>query len=113
QDPEALYHRRWALGMLDRAAARLADRYRSSDRAELYEALKDGVLGGEPAESYAELSRRLGRSEGSLRTAASRMRSRWRLELRRLVAETVDAASADPEAEVESELSALIDAVSR
>ncbi|MEM1180868.1 MAG: hypothetical protein AAGM22_21160 [Acidobacteriota bacterium] len=113
-DPESLYHRRWALGMLARTAERLEDHYESTGRSELFHALKDGVLGGgTDAPPYPELAPRLGMSEGALRTAASRMRTRWRLELRKLVAETVHPTSTDPDGEVESELHALIDAVGR
>ena len=57
---------------------------------------------------YGELAGRLGQSEGALRTATSRLRSRWRRRLRELVAETVGEAS-----EIGEELRILIAAVEK
>lgn len=101
--PEAIYERRWALGLLERAVNDLKSQYESAGNGELFDALK-GFLGGEDdVLPYSELSRRLGQSEGALRTAASRLRDRWRNRLRQLVAETVN-----EESEVHDELSTLI-----
>lgn len=92
--PEAVYERRWALGLLERAMGDLQGEYERAGKSELFAALK-GALGGDgEVLPYAELSRRLGRSPGALRTAASRLRSRWRRRLRELVAETVSEQSA-------------------
>ena len=103
--PEAIYERRWALGLLERAVSDLRSQYLKAGNLELFDALK-GFLGGEDdVLPYAELSRRL-RSEGTLRTAASRLRSRWRKRLRELVAETVR-----EESEVPDELRSLIASV--
>ncbi len=104
--PEAIYERRWALGLLERAVTDLQSQYLKAGNPELFEALK-GFLGSEDdVLPYSELSRRLGQSEGSLRTAASRLRSRWRKRLRELVAETVR-----DESEVQDELRSLIASV--
>lgn len=106
-DPEAIFERRWALALLERAVADLRDRYEAAGEVELFDALKGALDGREPLLPYTELAARLGRSEGSLRTAASRLRSRWRERLVELVAETVR-----DESEVEDELRHLIAAVS-
>ena len=104
--PEAIYHRRWALGLLERAVSDLQRQYENAGNAELFDALK-GFLGGEDEIlPYSELSQRLGQSEGALRTAASRLRARWRERLRELVAETVG-----EEAEIQDELRTLIASV--
>ena len=104
--PEAIYERRWALGLLERAVTDLQSQYAKAGNLELFDALK-GFLGGEDdVLPYSELSRRLGQSEGTLRTAASRLRSRWRKRLRELVAETVR-----EESEVQDELRSLIASV--
>lgn len=87
--PEAVYERRWALGLLDRAVTELQAQYEARGQGPLFEALK-GFLGHDPTGlPYSELAPRLGQSEGALRTAASRLRSRWRDRLLELVAETV------------------------
>jgi RNA polymerase sigma factor (sigma-70 family) len=104
--PEAIYERRWALGLLERAVDELRSQYELAGNLELFEALK-GFLGGESeVVPYPELAQRLGRSEGTLRTAASRLRSRWRERVRELVAETVE-----EESEIEDELKNLIASV--
>ncbi len=103
--PEAIYERRWALGLLGRAVADLQSQYAKAGNLELFDALK-GFLGEDDAPPYSELSRRLGQSEGALRTAASRLRSRWRKRLRELVAETVG-----EESEIQDELRSLIASV--
>ena len=104
--PDAIYERRWALGLLEQAAADLRRRYEADGEAELFEALKGALDGDEGALPYRDLAQRLGRSEGALRTAASRLRARWRERLRELVAETVH-----EEAEIQDELHTLVRAV--
>ena len=107
-DPEAIYERRWALGLLEQAVADLREQYQNAGKGELFEALK-GALGGDAGSlPYSEIAARLGQSEGALRTATSRLRSRWRKRLRTLVAETVGDA-----ADVQDELQYLIAAVGR
>jgi RNA polymerase sigma-70 factor (ECF subfamily) len=104
--PEAIYERRWALGLLERAVTDLQRQYEKAGNAKLFDALK-GFLGGEDdVLPYSDLSQRLGQSEGALRTAASRLRARWRKRLRELVAETVN-----EETEIHDELRTLIASV--
>ncbi len=87
--PEAIYERRWALALLERAVDDVRKRYAGRGQTELFDALK-GYLGHDPGGvPYRELSRRLNQSEPALRTALSRLRARWRARLRELVAETV------------------------
>jgi RNA polymerase sigma factor (sigma-70 family) len=101
--PESIYERRWALGLLERAVDELRRYYQEAGKGELFEALKGSLGHAEGMLSYAELSRRLGHSEGALRTAVSRLRSRWREQIRELVAETV----AD-ESKIDDELQSLL-----
>ena len=87
--PEAIYERRWALALLDRAVDDVRKRYAGRGKTELFDALK-GYLGHDPGGvPYRELSQRLSQSEAALHTAVSRLRARWRERLRELVAETV------------------------
>ena len=87
--PEALYERRWALALLERAVADVRRGYVDRGQAELFDALKAYLSLEVAAVPYADLARRLGRSEAALRTALSRLRARWRTRVRELVAETV------------------------
>ena len=104
--PEAIYERRWALALLERALDDVRTRYADRGQTELFDVLKEYVgydSGGVP---YRELSQRLEQSEGALRTALSRLRARWRDRLRELVAETVQEGQM-----VDEELNALIRAL--
>ncbi len=100
--PEAIYERRWALGLLERAVTDLKGQYEEAGNAELFDALK-GFLGEDDVLPYSDLAQRLGQSEGALRTAASRLRTRWRKRLRELVSETVS-----EEKDIHDELRTLI-----
>ena len=104
--PVAIFERRWALSLLERAVSELGEEYARTDRGELFEALKGFLGAGDDALPYPELAARTGRSEGSLRTAVSRLRARWRERLRELVAETVGELD-----DVEDELRILLDAL--
>jgi RNA polymerase sigma factor (sigma-70 family) len=107
ETPERLYERRWALAALDAAMHRLAERYQRTDRRKLFDELRPLLTGDEPA-SYAELSARLGATEGALRVAVHRLRKQFASSLREVIAETVD----DPHA-VDEELRYLMAIVSR
>ena len=87
--PEAIYERRWALELLERAVDDVRKQYAGRGQTELFDAFKE-YLGYDPGGApYRELSQRLDQSEAALRTALSRLRARWRARLRELVAETV------------------------
>jgi RNA polymerase sigma factor (sigma-70 family) len=105
--PERIYERRWALSALEAAMARLASKYEGTPRRRLFDELRPLLTGDEPA-SYAELSGRLGASEGALRVAAHRFRKEFASSLRAVIAETVD----EPKA-VDDELRYLMAIVSR
>ena len=76
--PEAIYERRWALALFERAVDDVRMRYADRGQTELFDTLKE-YLGYDPGGvPYTQLSPRLGQSEGALRTALSRLRARWR-----------------------------------
>ena len=100
--PELLFEHKWALQLLSQAHERLHNRYLENGQESLFMALKSCLSGG--AVSYADLEANTGMTQGALRTAVSRLRSRWSRELRNLVAETVER-----EDEVEDELRHLLE----
>ena len=102
---EKIYDRRWATMLLDQVLARLRTEMAGAGRLAHFEALTFCLTGEKSA--YAEVSARLGMSEGAVKVAVHRMRERYRALLRAEVAETV----AGPE-EIENELRALLAAVS-
>jgi RNA polymerase sigma factor (sigma-70 family) len=105
ESPEKLFERRWAIEVLSRTFERLEREHRSPEKIALFEALKPELQGSSES-SYAELAARLGTTEGALRTAAHRLRNRWRELLRAEVAGTLS----DP-ADVEDEIRGLFAAL--
>jgi RNA polymerase sigma-70 factor (ECF subfamily) len=100
-DADALYDRRWAMELLDRAMSRLRAEFASKGESETFDALKPTLTGAEPDRD--ELAAKLGLTEGALKVAVHRLRKRYREVLRAEVAETVDSP-----AEIEAEMRHLV-----
>lgn len=101
--PEREFERQWALALLGRVLDGLRRECRREHQEGLFDELKPTLLG--EGGSYAEIARRLGRTEGSVKVAAHRLRARFRERLREEIAQTV------PEGEVDDELRELIAAL--
>lgn len=106
--PDEGFDRDWALALLDAVLLRLRAEYVERGREQHFDGLKPYLMGEGQliGGSYAETAEKLGTSEGSIKVAVHRLRTRFRDELRREVAETVEG----PEA-VEDELQALLAAL--
>ena len=100
-DADALYDRRWALELLERAMAVLRADFVSKGDGATFDALKATLTGAEPPRD--ELAAQLGLSEGALKVAIHRLRQRYREVLRAQIAETVDSP-----AEVDEEMRHLV-----
>lgn len=107
QTPEAIYHRRWALTLLEETMAALRAEYEAEGKGALFQELKPTLAGDETA-GFAELGTRLGMTEGATRVAAFRLRKRYRERLLEAVAASLDVAT---EAEVDEEIDALFRAL--
>jgi RNA polymerase sigma factor (sigma-70 family) len=96
--PEALYERRWAIGVVGRAQAALRAEVVKAGKEEVFEQLK-GLLVGDKAEgSNAFVAKSLGITEGALRVTVHRLRRRLRELLRTEILATVsDDSEADEE----------------
>lgn len=97
-EAEQLFERRFAYVLLDRAMARLAERYRagSTEKAERYEALRPFLDGEGPP--YREVAARLGISVTAVKVAVHRLRGHFREALRAEVADVIaDANGVDAE----------------
>ena len=107
--PEAMFERRWAHALLDRALAALAEAERggSPERRERYERLRH-VLRGGPQQPYRELAEALGLSETAVKVAVHRLRKRFGACLRQEIADTLS-----DERLVEDELLRLREALAR
>jgi len=106
ETPERAFDRAWARAVLEHTLERLRAEYDARGKAELFDALRDHLIGASADDGYAELSARLGHSEGALKVAVHRMRKRYRAALRAEVRDTV----AD-DGDVEDELRRLFDAL--
>lgn len=104
--PERAFDRVWALGILERARAKLADECTASGKGAVFVGLFP-EKGGPAPDDYATLGARLGCSETALRSLAMRLRRRWRELIRAELAELVDSNSLDEE--MKSLQAALID----
>lgn len=104
--PERIFDRTWALTLLARVVERLRREYDDAGRSERFEELL-AVLSRDPAsDTYAEIARRLGTTEGNIRVAVHRLRRRYGLLLREEIAATVG-----DEGQIDDEIRALFSAV--
>lgn len=108
ETPEVLYERQWCLTLLDAVLADLRDEYAASGRAAVFEGLKGFLTGDEAPGTSAEAGRALGMTEGAVRVAIHRLRTRYRETLRAAVAATVAS-----EGEVQDEIEACLRALGR
>ncbi|RBP35317.1 RNA polymerase sigma-70 factor (ECF subfamily) [Roseimicrobium gellanilyticum] len=100
-EPDALYDRRWALELMDRAMANLQAEYEQKGDTTRFAVLKISLSTSSPPP--AELAAALGMSEGAAKVAVHRLRQRYREVLREEIAQTVAT-----EAEVEAEMRHLV-----
>lgn len=105
-DPEALFERRWALTILERAMARLRQEFAGAGRKAELEQLEDYLTGGEPRARYQDAAKRLGTTEGAVKKMVYRLRRRYG----QLLREEIGATVVDP-ADIDSELRHLLSAV--
>ena len=106
--PEHLFEKQWILTLLEKVLSVLRSQYVAQDKADLFDELKVVLTLGKAAPPFAKLSKQLGMSETATRMAASRLRQRYREQLRAEIAETV----ARPE-EIDGELQHLFAALGR
>jgi RNA polymerase sigma factor (sigma-70 family) len=105
EDPARAFDRQWALGVLQRAAARLASEY-DSGRRKGAPAVVLRFFSLDEAPSYAEAAAASKMSPAQFKAALHRARERFREILREEVAETVDGDDA-----AEGEMRALLEAL--
>ena len=99
--PQLLFERSWALTLLERTCQLLEQHYVETGKGELFDSLKPFVQ-NEQSVPFADLAAKLGKSEGALKVAVHRMRSKWRDILREEIGHTVD----DPK-QIDHELAEL------
>ena len=99
-----LYECTWAETLVGTVLDRVAAAYRAEGKQKMFAELRTFLtMGAEPPPTYAELARRLGATESTLRSHVTRLRARYREILREEVRRTVSS-----EAEVDAELRELL-----
>lgn len=106
-DPEKLFERRWALTVLEQARGKLAEEYAKAGKSDLYAHLKAVESNPQISPSFAKIGVELGMTESAVKSAAFRMRQRYRELVREEVANTVGSP-----AEIDEELRYLIGVIS-
>lgn len=107
-NPEQSFERRWVFALLDEVLKRLREEFAREGNAGLFAELAPALVDGGASLAYAEIGRKLGLSESAIKSAAHRLRQRYRTLLRSEIAETV----ASP-AEVDEELRHLFAVLGR
>ncbi len=103
---EQAFERRWALTVLDRVLGQLKEEYAAGGRGDLFELLKETITFRDVVGRYREIAANLGMTEGAVKVAVHRLRSRYRELLVQEVSQTVSAAG-----EVDEEVNALFNAL--
>jgi RNA polymerase sigma factor (sigma-70 family) len=100
---DRLYERHWALAVLEQVLTRLESEYRATGSAELFDQLKEFLVGERGRPTQAEIAVKLGMTENAVKQAFHRLRQRYRVLLRHEITHTV----AQP-GDVEDELRHLV-----
>lgn len=104
--PDALYEKRWALTIFDRAMKTLREEFSVQGKAETFAKLSRFLTDAGPRPSYKEVAAMLGTTEPAVKMAIRRMRQRLGAILREEVSHTVQS-----EDEIDDELRQLIEIV--
>ena len=105
--PDAVFERRWAFAVLERAMTELRCEIAGGEKRALFEELQGFLPGGQGSVSRAELAAKRSVSVGAIDVAIHRLRQRFGALLREQVAQTVSS-----KAEVEEEIRHLISVLS-
>ena len=88
--PEQEYERQWALALIDGVVAHLEREYTDDGKGAVFHVLQGIITGEELAGSYASIGESLKISEGAVKMAAQRLKTRYKRLLREHVAQTLE-----------------------
>ena len=103
---EKLYHRRWAVELLQAVMERLRADWDTPEKRAFFVAVQTFLSGAEPTRTHAEVAEELQMTEGAVKTAVHRLRRRYRDLLCEEIAQTVS----DP-GQVDEEIQQLFGAL--
>jgi RNA polymerase sigma-70 factor (ECF subfamily) len=86
---EQIFEQQWAVLLLERVLARVAEDFDRTGKTAEFAQLKDCLAAGQAHRPYAEIAAELGTSEAAVKMAVHRLRKRYRELLREEVALTV------------------------
>jgi DNA-directed RNA polymerase specialized sigma24 family protein len=96
--PDREFDRKWALTLLARALAALAQEHKASGKDDHFEALKPWLTGDTENISQADAARQLGLNESAVKVAIHRLRHRFREVIKNEIGQTlIDRAQVDEE----------------
>jgi len=104
---ERAFERRWVLTMLDRVLGQLKAEYVARGRGDVFDRIKETVTYRDVAGRYRDIAADLAMTEGAVKVAVHRLRSRYRELLVQEVSQTVSAAE-----DVDDEVNELFNALS-
>ena len=87
--PDRAFDRQWALTVLERVIAQLAEEFDAAGKPEHFALLKPWLTGDEGDATQAQIAHELGMNEGALKVAIHRLRKRFRDLIKAEVAHTV------------------------
>ena len=88
--PDKAFDKQWAMTLLAKVLDQLEAEYRGEGKGDLFDALKQTLMGTRETQPYAVLATALGIQEGAVRVAVHRLRKRYRELLEAEIANTVD-----------------------
>lgn len=95
---DTAFDREWAVAIMDRALRAVQGEFERAGRGAQFRVLEGWLAGDGPAASQADAARALGMSEGAVKVAIHRLRTRFRLRVREELAQTLpDGESIDDE----------------
>lgn len=106
ENPETLYHRRWAREFFKEVTERLRHEMEKEGRSEIFVWLSPWIFTTGNVEQQTQAAQALGVTLENLRTILSRLRKRYRELFREAVSETLDAPTEDA---INEEIRALIE----
>ena len=105
--PDKAFDKAWATALLDKVLSQLEEEFRREKKLAMFATLKQTLAGPRESQPYVALGAQLNMNEGAVRTAAHRLRKRYRQLLEAEIANTV----ASPD-EVKEEMAYLLTVVS-
>jgi RNA polymerase sigma factor (sigma-70 family) len=87
--PDREFDRKWALALLQRSLAVLAEEYQAAGKSDQFEVLKPWLTGDTEKVSQGDAARQLDMNEGAVKVAIHRFRLRFREVIKTEIAQTV------------------------